>query len=184
MSNWCTNTLNKLWAISYAVALANVIRMLNWLFPVSGLDIMLKCEEKKTSEFRCSASFTLWHEWHFFFRRSVGKFLEKKKKAWSKIWGLFGNTCLDMWRRKKDAGVGWGRMCKGRELSVDTELLLVFGFFVFFSLWGSAPHNWKNHSWDRQKSIQVGPECTVTNSLSYALYLEVYIIIWWEESIF
>lgn len=50
MSNCYTNTLNKLCAISYAVALANVIRVLNWLLSVSGLTAALQSEGKKTPE--------------------------------------------------------------------------------------------------------------------------------------
>lgn len=170
MSNCCTNTLNKLWAISYAVALANVIRMLNWLFSVSGLDIMLKCEEKKTSEMKVQCLIYIEARVTIFLSLIWRKMLGEKK-AWSKIWSLFGNTCLDMWRRKKDAGGGMGEHVQENGIIYGQGIVSVLGVFWFFWLCGSTPHDWKNHSWGREKSIQVDPECTVTNSLSYALDL-------------
>lgn len=178
MSNCCTNTSNKLWAISYAVALANVIRILNWLFSVSGLAIMLKCKEKKTSETKvqCLIYSEAWVT--IFLSQICRKTLRGKKKLEAK----FG-ACLEIpvWvyeEGKKIQGMEWGSMCNRRVLSVDRKLLL-----TFFSLCGSTPHNWQNHSWDREMNIQVGPECTVRN-FKVMISILKYISLYGEKSLY
>lgn len=168
VSNCCTNTLNKLWAISYAVALANVIMMLNWLFSVS-----LKYEEKKTSETKVQCLISI-EEWVTIFLSQICRKMLGGKKS-------LKQNLKPVWigeEGKKIQGLGCGSMCKRQGLSVDKELLL-----IFFSLCRSVPHNWQNHSWDREMSIQVGPEQTETNSLAMISILK-YISLYGKKSQF
>lgn len=131
--------LKQWWAISYTVALADVIRMLNSLFCVSGLATALKPEGETTSvlKLRHGTSFALRHESQFFFHRSVSIDLKMNKKevGGKKLESkIEDNLEISVWLcGEKDSGAGMGNTCKRREVSVDMEV------FWSFDLYGETP---------------------------------------------